>query len=532
MKITGLWNGHDSSFCVLEDGVPTIHAELERYTREKEPKGDSFKLFKDVYKDEDSIDHWVTCSPLDSFKDGSKRCVKVSDDFNHEIYGVGHHQAHAANAFYSSDFDEALIVTFDGGGIELDGQKTCTTIWKGNGTKIEEIAIIPQEKLNVGNVWSRFTKDIFGLNTGYPYGHQAGSVMAMAALGDRQRFRKWIDLMESMHGQSAPGYFFVDHFYKFLNETVLVGMDEKEVEQTKFDIAAGLQQWTEDTLKSVVGGALKRYDTKNLCLSGGVTLNCVGITKLYDWFDFDNIYTPPVPYDAGLPIGAAQYIYHNELGNDRIKWSDNSPTYLGETYDETTVRFELDKVSDKVSIQQVNDDDVVNLLDEQNIISVYGGGSESGRRALGNRSILADPRSTEMKDKINERVKHRQWYRPFAPSILREEVNSWFDREVDSPYMSFCLKFKEDMKDKVPAVLHFDGTARLQTVSKNDNKWYHGFISKWFKKSGVPIVLNTSFNDREPIVETPEHAINCFMGTNIDYLYFFDFGILVKKVED
>ena len=132
-----------------------------------------------------------------------------------------------------------------------------------------------------------------------------------------------------MHGQSAPGYFFVDHFYKFLNETILVGMDEKEVEQTKFDIAAGLQQWTEDTLQSVVGNALKEYDSKNLCLSGGVSLNCVGITKLYDWFDFKDIYTPPVPYDAGLCLGAAQYIYHNELGNDRIKWSDNSPTYLG-----------------------------------------------------------------------------------------------------------------------------------------------------------------------------------------------------------
>ena len=136
-----------------------------------------------------------------------------------------------------------------------------------------------------------------------------------------------------------------------------------------------------------------------------------------------------------------------------------------------------------------------------------------------------------MKDNINERVKHRQWYRPFAPSILREEVKNWFNRDVDSPYMSFCLNFKEDMKDKVPAVLHFDGTARLQTVSEKDNKWYHGFISKWFKKSGVPIVLNTSFNDREPIVENPEHAINCYMGTNIDYLYFFDFGILVRKID-
>ena len=199
MKIAGLWNSHDCSFCVLEDGTPTIHAELERYTREKEPKGDSFKLFKQVRNEENDIDYWVTCSPAESFQEGSKRCVKVGDEFNHEIYSVGHHQAHAANAFYSSNFAESLIITIDGGGIELDGQKTCTTIWKGVGTKIEPLMIIPQDRLNIGNVWSRFTKDIFGLNVGYPYGHQAGSVMAMAAMGDRQRFRKWIDLMENSH---------------------------------------------------------------------------------------------------------------------------------------------------------------------------------------------------------------------------------------------------------------------------------------------------------------------------------------------
>jgi carbamoyltransferase len=529
MKIAGLWNSHDSSFCVLEDGIPTIHAELERYTREKEPKGDSFELFKKVYKNEEDIDYWVTCSPVDSFRDGSKRCVKVSDEFNHEIYAVGHHQSHAANAFYSSNLDEALIVTLDGGGIELDGQKTCTTLWKGEGTKIEPIAIIPQERLNIGNIWSRFTKDVYGLNTGYPYGHQAGSVMAMAAMGDRGKFRKWIDIMESSHGQSAPGYFFIDYFYPFLNETMFKNMEEKEVEQLKFDIAAGLQQWTEDMMRVIIKEGLDKYNSKNLCLSGGVALNCVGITKLYDWFDFENIYTPPVPYDAGLPIGAAQYVYHHELGNPRVKWDENSPTYLGEVYGAGSIESSIEKVKDKIIVEKCDDDKVVELLDKQNIISVFGGGSESGRRALGNRSILADPRSPDMKDMINEKVKHRQWFRPFAPSILREEVKNWFQRDIDSPYMSFCLKFKEDMKDKVPAVLHFDGTARLQTVSEKDNKWYHGFISKWFKKSGVPIVLNTSFNDREPIVETPEHAINCFMGTNIDYLYFFDEGILISK---
>tara|TARA_R100001082_G_scaffold102365_1_gene72404 strand:- start:344 stop:1417 length:1074 start_codon:yes stop_codon:yes gene_type:complete len=354
--------------------------------------------------------------------------------------------------------------------------------------------------------------------------------MAMAAMGDRQRFRKWIDLIENSHGQSAPGYFFVDHFYKFLNETVLNGIDEKEVEQTKFDIAAGLQQWTEDVIKVLVKEGLSKHLSHNLCLSGGVSLNCVAITKIYDWFpEIKNIYTPPVPYDAGLPIGAAQYIYHHELENPRVKWDDNSPTYLGEIYGTESVESAIEKVKDKIVIEKCDDDKVVDLLDEQNIISVFGGGSESGRRALGNRSILADPRSPDMKDMINEKVKHRQWFRPFAPSMLREEVKNWFERDIDSPYMSFCLKFKEDMKDKVPAVLHFDGTARLQTVSEKDNKWYHGFISKWFKKSGVPILLNTSFNDREPIVETPEHAVNCYLGTNIDYLYFYDYGILVSK---
>ena len=165
----------------------------------------------------------------------------------------------------------------------------------------------------------------------------------------------------------------------------------------------------------------------------------------------------------------------------------------------------------------------------KNIISVFGGGSESGRRDLGNRSILADHRNKNMKDIINEKVKHRQWFRPFAPSILREEVSNWFEKDVNSPYMSFVLKFKESVRDKAKAVVHFDGSGRLQTVTKNDNNWYYNFINHFKEKTGVPILLNTSFNDREPIVETPEDAIKCFNGTDIDYLYFYDYNILVSK---
>jgi len=160
---------------------------------------------------------------------------------------------------------------------------------------------------------------------------------------------------------------------------------------------------------------------------------------------------------------------------------------------------------------------------------VFGGGSESGRRALGNRSILADPRHSNIKDKINTKVKHREWFRPFAPSILREEMKNWFKKDTNSPYMSFAIAIKENKTELIPAVAHFDGTARVQTVKEEDNKWYYNFIKKWNTKTGVPILLNTSFNDREPIVETPEHAVNCFMGTDIDYLYFRDYNILINK---
>ena len=217
------------------------------------------------------------------------------------------------------------------------------------------------------------------------------------------------------------------------------------------------------------------------------------------------------------------------MGNPRINWEDNASPYLGRTYDEESIWDEIKKQEEKISFEVVDDNHIVDLLIEQNIVSVFGGGSESGRRALGNRSILCDPRSPDMKDIINEKVKHRQWFRPFAPSITREDVKDWFVRDVDSPYMTSVIKFKEEVRHKVPAVVHFDGSARLQTVTKNDNEWYYGFIKKFQEKTEVPILLNTSFNDREPIVETPEHAINCYMGTNIDYLYFFEYGILVSK---
>ena len=298
-------------------------------------------------------------------------------------------------------------------------------------------------------------------------------------------------------------------------------------EQDKFDVAASLQKATEVVIKDLMQIYIDKFSPSNICLSGGVSLNCLMTGKMLDWWPNINFYADPIPYDGGLCLGASRYLWHHILDNPRIKWVDNTTSYLGPTYDKEDILKALNKLNCNWS--KTSDKDVIDLICNQNIISVFGGGSESGRRALGNRSILADPRNKNMKDIINEKVKHRQWFRPFAPSILREEVSNWFEKDVNSPYMSFVLKFKESVRDKAKAVVHFDGSGRLQTVTKNDNNWYYNFINYFKEKTGVPILLNTSFNDREPIVETPQDAIKCFKGTDIDYLYFYEHNILVKK---
>ena len=540
MKILGLMSSHDCSFCILEDGIPIMHAELERYIRKKEPEGDPFAFFQEVCEEED-IDEIAVCHGFvkhmrENFPTGFEQLEKYMTEKNIKAHVTGHHQSHAANAFYSSNFDEALIVTLDGGGLDLNIQDqivaTSFTVWEGVGKKISSCHIVPSSHLNIGFAWQRVTKLVFGLSNGYPRGNQAGTVMAMACMGNPNKY--------------------LDYFQKFefLNECYRlddIGNDEnsdkrfdfkmmREIasrsEQDAFDVAAALQKATETKVKHLFDQLVAKTDKKNLCLSGGVVLNSVMTGKLYDWYGskFENIYICPVSYDAGLSIGCAQYVWHEIKENPRIKWEDNATPFLGEIYDSERIANAID--NDKLVSKKTTVEEVIELLADQNIVSVFSGPSESGRRALGNRSILADPRQANMKDIINEKVKHRQWFRPFAPSILRERVSDWFEMDIDSPYMSFVINFKEEVRDKVPAVVHFDGTARLQTVTEKDNKWYYNFLKKWEEKTGVPIILNTSFNDREPIVETPEDAVNCFMGTNIDYLYFVDEQLLVSKKGD
>lgn len=566
MKVVGFHSAHDCAFCVLEDGVPAIHAELERYTREKEPPGDGLEFFYEKYPDAKDVKHFVHC--LDTHKggvksrypDSFKKMEKQISEIGGQFHVVGHHLAHAAHAFYSSNFEDAVILTIDGGGPEIfdDGDAAATTlgVFLGNKNKVSRIQIAPYHQIDIGGFWTHCTREIFGLSGGYPKGHQAGTIMAMAALGNPERWEGYF-LKSGMRPDTFVHKSERDAFYDAVKESsdnswwgtvpptrinkmknvINQSIDFrmlKEIaqrsEQDSFDIAAGIQSATEQIVKSIIDDISKHNISKNLCLSGGVALNSVLVGKIKTWFrdSFSSIYVPPVPYDAGLAIGAAQFVWHDTLGNERVLWKDNASPYLGEIYDNKRILSAISKF-DAVKAVNVTDDEVIDHLLSSKIVSVFRAGSESGRRALGNRSIVADPRSNQMKDLINEKVKHRQWFRPFAPSILREDVSEWFEEDVDSPYMSFVIKFKNHAIDRVPAVVHFDKTARLQTVTKLDNPWYHQFLTKWKNKSGVPILLNTSFNDREPIVESPEDAIKCFLGTDIDYLYFVDAKLLVSK---
>lgn len=534
-RVVGIWSGHDCSFCVLENGIPLIHTELERHKREKEPTGDAYALYKQSYDFKDII--ITSAYPEDNLK----KYDTYNEILNHQFFMYGHHQSHAANAFYSSNFKEALVITIDGGGIETsDGLPTAFTSWYGYNLDLKNLDIVNSNATNVGGVWTRVTRYLFGYESGWPFGHQAGTVMALAALGNGDKyideFRKFFttDLHNvcftplghkkglSVKDPKNPEHPFLSKWKKIADEN----------EQEKFNMAAAFQHATEKYVGNLLASVIIRHHhIKNLCLSGGVVLNSVLVGKIKSWFPhIENIYIPPVPYDGGLCIGSAQYHWHHVLRNPRVKWESNFTPYLGKKYTLNEVKESISNSQYKLNVDYNCDDEkAVSLLTQGYIVSVFNESAESGRRALGNRSILADPRLKEMKDKVNHKVKHRQWFRPFAPSILRECVSDWFETECDSPYMGFVLKFKEDKKNLVPAVVHFDGTARLQTVTENDNKWYYNFIKLWHQKTNVPIILNTSFNDREPICETPTHAINCFYGTDIDYLYFPEFKILVSK---
>ena len=309
------------------------------------------------------------------------------------------------------------------------------------------------------------------------------------------------------------------------------------------DIASSIQKVTEEIMINLAKSIRKEYGLKNLCLAGGVALNCVANGKILEEKIFDNIWIQPAAGDAGGSLGAALALWHIDQGNKRsINLNDDMKgSYLGTEYNQEEIESELKAAGANFETLKYDEliDKTSEFLSNEKAIGWFQGRMEFGPRALGGRSILGDPRSDKMQKNLNLKVKYRESFRPFAPSVLREDLSEWFEMNVDSPYMLLVSNInpnkKIEMNDKqknlfgidklnvkrsdIPAVTHVDYSARIQTVTKNTNNRYYDLISKFKEKTGCPVIVNTSFNVRgEPIVNTPIDAFNCFMGTELDYL--------------
>lgn len=554
-KIISLLSTHDGGYAVLEGGIVKEHIEIERYSRVKEDGGDSWKYFNDIYLKNNNITKEYALENFDFVGVMPTKSMEKDMDKDFDIHNIlpknkikfySHHLCHISNSYFSSPFDNALSISIDNAGMDNDNESVSATIYICKQNQVKRIFAIPTSQFSLGNLWSRMVRYVFKLSSGRPYGNSSGTVMAMAALGDPDKYFKDLTRMMSEDHQKAcmspPGALRGVHVppeeevvHPYLNKYRLIAEDDQE----KYNLAASLQKVTEEFIINLVKQAIEYINqsgmskTQNICFSGGVALNSVAMGKVVEFLPKEwNVFIGPTPGDSGLTIGAAQFYYHSILGYPKTYNKDNfASPYLGELHSKDKVVDAMDKYGDQITVTASTDNEVAQLLADGKIVSVYYGRSESGRRALGNRSILANPGIPEMKKMINDKVKHRQWYRPFAPSVLDEYGDEWFENYFSSPYMGFVFKIKEDKVGKAPAIEHFDQTARIQSVSEKTNPWYYSLISKFHKITGIPLVLNTSFNDMEPIVETPSDAFKCFLGTNIDYLYFAESGELVKKNE-
>ena len=452
-----------------------------------------------------------------------------------------HHFSHACQAYLPSPFQEAAIMVVDGQGVPLKrtgGDQLCGSLSHGSGSEIETLIEFPV-KYSLGGMYAEFTKKL-GFKT-----NQEGKTMGLAAYGISTYYDilkkdlkfealdfDYRKILKKGMGFHNALYVLPDYF-SFLAEFE----DRKKGEeftQIHKDLAYAVQKLTEDVMVYLANWLYEKTGSENLCIAGGVGLNCVANYQVLIRSKFKNIFIHPNAGDNGLVVGQALYV-HNILNKNPRAYIDTHD-YLGRDYSENEIQLTINQFLDNERIEIVrydNLDDVYTYMAQYiangYITSWFQGRSEFGPRALGNRSILADPRRSDMKDILNSRVKFRESFRPFTPSVLAERSHEFFELDIESPFMLLAPYVKPNMGDIVPAITHADNTARVQTVTADVNERYYNLIKAFDKLTGVPMVLDTSFNVAdEPIVETPYDAISCFLKTDIDVLGL-DRYILRKK---
>ena len=573
---------HDSAACLLKNGEIIAAAQEERFTRKKHDpsypynaiefvlKYSNMKLSevnqivffeKPFLKFERLLETYVAFAPRGfiSFTKAMPLWIKdklfqknflfnklKTHDQNYKsdknIYFSDHHLSHAASAFFPSPFEEAIVLTADGVG---EWATTTVAIGKKNSLEIKKEIHFPH---SLGLLYSAFT-----YYTGFKVNSGEYKLMGLAPYGNpiyENKIKELIDIKEDgtfrldqKYFNYATGLTMTNNKFNELFGQKPRNAKEEKITQFHMDIAASIQKVTEEIMIKLAGAIQKEYKSKNLCLAGGVALNCVANGKILKEKIFDNIWIQPAAGDAGGSLGAALALWYIEQNNERkvnLK-DDMKGALLGNEFNQEEIEKELKSLG--ANFETFDYNDIINKTTEYlcngKAIGWFQGRMEFGPRALGSRSILGDPRSDKMQKNLNLKVKYRESFRPFAPSILREDLSKWFNINVDSPYMLLVADINSNKKiemtenqkklfgidklnikrSEIPAVTHVDYSARIQTVNKDTNKSYYDLISKFKEKTGCPVLVNTSFNVRgEPIVSTPTNAFNCFMGTDLDYL--------------
>jgi carbamoyltransferase len=543
---------HDAAAALLKDGLLIAAAEEERFTRKKHDSSfpshsidyclkeagitikevDHIGFYeKPIVKFERILTTHLANWPF-SFKGFRQAIPKwiserlhIKKEFREKLgtdkpilFGE-HHLSHAGSAFLVSPFEESIILTLDGVG------EWATTMYgygKGIDIQIEKEIRFPH---SLGLLYSAITSYL-----GFEVNDAEWKVMGLAPYGEAKyidQFRQLIDVKEDGSFRLDMSYFIHDRSTtRMFNSKFekLFGRPqrpkESELEDFHRDIAHSGQKVVEETIVKLADALQKKYQSKNLCISGGVGLNSVANWKILKETQIENIFIQPAAGDDGSAVGIAFFIYHCLLKQPRSFVMNHA--YFGPSFTNQECQAFLD--SKGVSYQLLSEEELLNqaaqCIWDNEVVGWFQGRMEFGPRALGSRSILANPCNDQMKEILNAKIKFREKFRPFAPSILREEVHEWYHLEGDSPFMLLVPKVREEKKAKIPAPTHVDGTGRVQTVTMEHNPLYYRLIKKFKELSGVPIIVNTSFNVRgEPIVCTPAEAYNCFKNTGMDSLF-------------
>lgn len=561
MNILGISSkSHDSGLAILSDGKPAIVLEEERLNREKHTKRFPELAIAEAFGRQgwDIADMDVITTPWDMKL--LRRTVfnsvtgKLPSSLNllwpkahktqetaivnlpmriflqlgkrvgyaklPKIVQVSHHNAHAS-VYFLSPFEEATVLVMDG-----YGDETATSAYVGCGSRMER-------------QWQDDFFDSLGMlytcvseHLGFKV-FEEGTVMALAACGGPTYLERFRDLLHFRpEGRIAINRDYICYdthgFLKPFNQRFFdtFGPPRQRggpLTDHHRDLAYALQHVTEDAILHVVRGLSKRHPSRNLVLSGGVALNCVANARILRDTDYEHVWVPPIASDSGVIVGSTLWHWHQTLGKPR-EFALTHP-FFGMGFDDTEITRALREAG--LTFTRMEEGTLLKTvardLADKKIVGWFQGRAEIGPRALGNRSILSDARSNAMKDLINARVKHREAFRPFAPVVLIERLGEFFEFSEPDPFMTMAPKIRPDKLDLIPAAAHVDGTGRIQTIDRAANPRYYGVIEEYAKLTGIPVILNTSFNRQEPIVNRPDEAISCFLRTDMDVLVLGDF---------